>query len=223
VLTYLLALAGFVVLFYLWRRDQQATAHRHATFFSACDGILDDAMLRPGTLGYPVLSGHWRGLAVEAEPIVDCLGVRKLPSLWLKVTVLAPVATAATLDLMMRPLGSEFFSPHDSLAHRIETPADWPERAILRSDDPAGLPPLHLLDAHVGLFEQGEAKELVVAPKGVRIVWQADEAERSDFLLLRQARFSKGPIDRQVLADIIARCAAIRDSLNPSALAQAAE
>jgi len=44
-----------------------------------------------------------------------------------------------------------------------------------------------------------------------------------DDLVLRQARFSKGPLDPQVLADIIARCAAIRDSLNRGTLPQAAE
>jgi hypothetical protein len=220
---FLLALVGFAGLCWLWRRDQRATADCRGQFFDDCVGLLAEATLRAGSLGYPVLCGRWQGLAVEAEPVVDCLGVRKLPALWLKVTVLAPVVTTATLDLMMRPLGVEFFSPHDSLPYRLETPAGWPERAILRSDDPAGLPHLYILDAHVGMFAQSEAKELLISPKGVRIVWQADEAERSDFLLLRQARFGKGPIDRQVLTDLIVRCATIRDSLNKNATLLAAE
>ena len=221
-LTFLLALAGLAVLVLLWQRDQRKTASERGAFFADCSDVLDGAMLRAGALGYPLLSGRWRGAAVEAEPIVDTLGVRKLPCLWLKVTVLAPVATTATFDLMMRPIGSEFFSPHDRLRHRLETPANWPERAILRSDDPAGSRVLDLLERHVGFFERGEAKELLITPKGVRIVWQADEAERADFLLLRQARFNRGRLDRTVLVDLIARCAAIRDSLNRGAIAVAA-
>jgi len=207
----------------LWRRDQARAARRRGGFLDDCLDRLDGAGLKPGALGYPVLTGCWHGLRVTAEPVVDTLGVRKLPSLWLKVTVETPVATGACLDLMMRPLGTEFFSPFDSFAHRLDTPAGWPERAVLRSDDPAALPPLRLLDQEIGLFERPEGKELLVTPRGVRIVWQADEAERSDFLLLRQARFPRERLEPAILVELIERCVAIAGRLETGLRCEAAE
>ena len=222
-LTFLIALIGLAVLVFLWRRDQANMTRRRGAFFDACVDCLDDACLKPGALGYPILVGLWQGHKVTAEPVVDTLGVRKLPSLWLKVTVEMPVATAACLDLMMRPLGTEFFSPFDAFAHRLDTPAGWPERAVLRSDDPDGLPALRLLDPEVVIFEHAKAKELLVTPRGVRIVWQADEAERSDFLLLRQARFARERLEPDVLADLVARCVAIAARLDAGLKREAAE
>jgi hypothetical protein len=223
VLTYLIAFTGVAVLVFLWRRDQANSARRRGAFFEDCLDTLDSAQLKPGALGYPILTGRWHGHPVTAEPVVDTLGVRKLPSLWLKLTVEMPVATGACLDLMMRPLGSEFFSPFDTFAHRIDTPAAWPERAVLRTNEPSRLPPLHLLDPEVGVFHRPEAKELLITPRGVRLVWQADEAVRSDFLLLRQARFAKERLDPQVLGDLIARCVSIRDRFDECLRREAAE
>ncbi len=221
--TFLIALIGLAVLVFMWRRDQANMARRRGAFFDDCLDRLDGASLKPGALGYPILIGRWHGHKVTAEPVVDTLGVRKLPSLWLKVTVEMPVATGACLDLMMRPLGTEFFSPFDTFADRLDTPARWPERAVLRSDDPSGLPPLHLLDPEVGLFDEPQAKELLVTPRGVCIVWQADEAQRSDYLLLRQARFAKERLEPDVLTDLIARCAAIAGRLETGLSREAAE
>lgn len=198
-------------------------ARRRGAFFDDCLDRLDAASLRPGALGYPILSGRRQGLRVTVEPVVDTLGVRKLPSLWLKLTIEMPVATDASLDLMMRPLGSEFFSPFDSFEYRIDTPDGWPERAVLRSDAPSGLPSLYLIDDEVAIFEHPEAKELLITPRGVRIVWQADEAERSDFLLLRQARFARERLAPELLEDLIARCVAIAGRLNAGIRREAAE
>lgn len=221
--TFLITFIGLAVLVFMWRRDQANMARRRGAFFDDCLDRLDGACLKPGALGYPILTGRWRGHKVTAEPVVDTLGVRKLPSLWLKVTVEMPVATTACLGLMMRPLGTEFFSPFDTLAHRLDTPACWPARAVLRSDNPAGLPPLHLLDREVSVFENPEAKELFVTPKGVRIVWQADEAQRSDYLLLRQARFAKERLEPDALADLVARCVTIAGRINAGLKCEAAE
>ena len=120
--TFLIALIGLAVLVFMWRRDQANMARRRGAFFDDCLDRLDGASLKPGALGYPILIGRWHGHQSVAEPVVDTLGVRKLPSLWLKVTVEMPVATGACLDLMMRPLGTEFFWPLTSPTASIPPP-----------------------------------------------------------------------------------------------------
>ncbi|MCC0016474.1 MAG: hypothetical protein H6878_09405 [Rhodobiaceae bacterium] len=212
-LVWIIGAAGTIWLLYVYYRDQKRTRLRRARFLNACDGILDAALTTYDAFGYPKMSGRYRNLPVTVEVVVDAVAVRKLPSLWLKVTLIAPVAVASVIDLMMRPSGTEFYSPFEDLPQRVETPTDWPERAVVRTDDADQLPGLQLLAGHVGFLEHPQAKELLISPKGVRIVWQADEAQRGDYLLLRQARFDREHLEPEVLRDLIERCIAIRDGL----------
>lgn len=211
------ACIGLSVLVALYRRDQQRIRRQRGDFFAECVGLLDGPRLEFDAFGYPCLTGQIQGLAVRADVVVDCMGLRKLPSLWLRVTLEAPVATGAVLDVMMRPSGAEFFSPFATLPHRLDTPEDWPERAIVHTNDPKKLPPPEILTPYVSLLAEPKAKELIVAPKGVRIVWQADEAQRSDYLLLRQARFEVVRFDRERFRDLLRHCLAIRTALEKAA------
>lgn len=217
VLATLAACAGLVLLVVLYRRDQQLARRRRGEFFADCVSVLDRPEIAIDDFGYPRLTGWFDGALVRADVVVDCLGLRKLPSLWLRMTIEAPVATGAVLDVMMRPSGAEFFSPFASLLHRLDTPADWPERAVVHTDNPDRLPPPELLAPHVSALAEPKAKELIIAPKGVRIVWQADEAQRSDYLLLRQARFDVVRFDRDRFCDLMMRCITIRRALAKSA------
>ena len=63
-----------------------------------------------GSAGYPQLVGFYDGLPVRIFAVVDTLAVRKLPVLWLLVTIPEPVPVRATLDLMMRPAGPTTFA-----------------------------------------------------------------------------------------------------------------
>lgn len=209
----LAAVIGVILLVRLHRRDERAVRARRAELLADCLTVLDGPSVGFDPLGYPVLSGRYQGLPVRVDVVVDMLALRKLPALWVRVTVMAPVAIDATFDAMMRPSGSELFSGFHDLPLRIDTPPGWPERAVIRTDDPGGLPPSGVLDPHIGILDHPRAKELLITPNGVRLVWLADEAERGDYLLLRQARFSLERFDGECLADLVRRCADVREAL----------
>ncbi len=124
------------------------------------------------------------------EPVVDHVAFRKLPSLWLKVTLREPVRYAGTFDLLIRPRGAEFYSPFAELEYELPLPADWPRDAIVRGDDPAHMPPFEVIAPHVTYFADQRMKELLVTPRGVRFVYQISQADRSHYVVLRQMEFA---------------------------------
>lgn len=175
-----------------YRRDRaQARRRRHA-FFSDCEGLLASARLTQRDVHYAVLSGQYEGFEVKLEPFIDDLTVRKLPSLWLKVSLIAPVRYSGTFDLLARPRGTEFYSPAFDLPLEIKLPSDWPLDAAARCDDPDNIPPTEAIASHLHLFHDERFKELLIAPAGVRLVYQIDQAERSHYAVLRRSEFDIG-------------------------------
>ncbi|GFO83094.1 MAG: hypothetical protein A49_27210 [Methyloceanibacter sp.] len=217
VLAAITAIVGFAYLAYRYREEQRAVRARRAAFFNDCWTVLDDPKLALDVFGYPSIAGTYEGEPIRADVVVDCMGLRKLPCLWVRVTLEAPVATGAVLDIMMRPSGAEFFSPFNDLHERLDTPGNWPERAIVHTDDPKLLPDPDVFTPHVAILEEKPAKELIVSPKGARIVWQADEAQRSDYLLLRQARFDVVRFDAAEFRKIVIQLVGIRRALAENA------
>lgn len=199
----LLAVLLILALAWLYRRDQAAARRLRGAIFDDCRGLLAGSVIAPDAAGYPVLTGRYRGYGVRLEALLDAVAVRKLPSLWVKITLSAEVPFPGVFDLMMRPLNTEFYSPAGSLEHTLATPEGWPDHATLRTDDPAGVPPLALLARHVELFRDPRAKELLIAPRGLRVVYQLDQAERSYYLVLRQARFGVNRADPERIAALL--------------------
>lgn len=211
-LTALLILA----LAWLYRRDQARSRGTRAAILDDCRALFPDAAVTEDGAGYPVLTGTYQGYRVRLEALVDAVAVRKLPSLWIKATLLAEVPYPAVFDLLMRPLNTEFYSPAETLGYALRTPPGWPEHAVIRTDDPEGLPPLALLAPHVELFRDPKAKELLITPRGLRIVYQVDEAERSHYLVLRQARFRTNRADPRRVAVLIGAMIALQRGLAAS-------
>jgi hypothetical protein len=215
-IAFALLLGLLILAFVAWRKIGEARrrAESRAHFFDDCLDLLEAPVVTTVRNEYPRLVGRLRGWEVQLTPVVDTLSVRKLPSLWLLVTVVRPTPLAGTFDLMMRPAGTEGFSNFHRLPETIEPPAGWPPSAVLRSDNPAGLPPAALIGRHLSLFEDPRAKELLISPKGVRLVVQADEAQRTYYLVLRQALFAIDRLDRDLAAGLVARAFAIHDDLD---------
>jgi hypothetical protein len=145
--------------------------------------------------------------------VVDTLAVRRLPALWLLVTVQAPLPLNAKLDLMMRPAGPTTFSNFDLLPVTLERPAGFPEHAVLRTDDAARAPPAEWLAGHLEVFEDLRAKELLITPQGLRLVWLLAEAERARYGVFRQAEFGAVDIAPDLLRDLLDRLLALRASI----------
>lgn len=163
--------------------------------------------------GFPQLVGYYDGLPVRIFAVVDTLAVRKLPVLWLLVTIPEPVPVKATFDLMMRPAGPTTFSNFDLLPAVIKTPPDFPPGAVVRTDDPNHLLPPFVIEPHLGLFEDARAKELLISPKGVRLVWQIAEADRARYGVFRQAEFGDVVLQPERVRALLYRLIAIRTSI----------
>ena len=184
-------LAALAILTWLYRRDRRQHGHRRAAFFTDCLGLFERYRVTQDDIYFPVLEGSFQGHTVRLEPIVDHVVFRKIPSLWLKITLVAPTRYRGVFDPLMRLQGSEFYSPFSELAHRVARPAGWPADAAIASDDPEAMPPMDVLAPHMRLFADPRMKEMLITPRGVRLVYQAEQAERVHYMVLRQIEFAQ--------------------------------
>jgi hypothetical protein len=183
-------------------------------FFAAVKPLLEDARYEgEASTGYPQLVGRYRGLPVRLYPVIDTLAIRKLPSLWLLATIPDPLPLKATFDLMMRPAGPTTFSNFDHLPVTLDALPDLPAHGIVRSDDPEHVLPHHVVSPHLGLFDEPRAKELLITPKGLRIVWQLAEADRVRYGVFRQADFGDVVLDATLVRDLLDWLIAVRQSI----------
>jgi hypothetical protein len=142
-----------------------------------------------GPATYPRLTGTYKASLIQVTPVIDTLSTRRLPALWLQVTLQAHLPVRAKFDLMMRPTGPTTFSNFDLLPDTLQLPPGFPEQAIARSDDAAHAIDPSVLAPHLGMFHGTQAKELLIAPTGLRIVWLLAEADRVRYGVFRQAEF----------------------------------
>ena len=217
-MTALVFLAALLVLPAIYLRDSVVEKRRRGDWFAPALDLFSSYRVTQDGKNWPVLLGSYRGHSVRLEPVLDDLSWRKLPSLWLKVTVLSPNTGRATYGFLVRARGGEFYSPTPDMKHRLSLPAGWPTDAILCSDDSLKAP-----DLDVSAFQDPYLKELVITPKGVRLVYQAQQGERASYLVLRQARFEQRHADPQKVKALLDQAIAIAMQIDgPSAQAVAA-
>ncbi|TIX63253.1 MAG: hypothetical protein E5V33_13140, partial [Mesorhizobium sp.] len=74
--------------------------------------------------------------------------------------------------------------------------------------------PQDVIAGHLDIFAEGRAKELLVTPKGVRIVWLLAEAERARYGVFRQAAFGDARLDPALVERLLQSASALRDAIN---------
>jgi hypothetical protein len=205
----LLLFAALVVLPALYARDAARARKQRTGFFAECLPLFVRYRVTVTGQAFPVLEGRYGNTDVRLELVLDDMAWRKLPSLWLKATIFQPNPARSVVDFLMRPQGGEFYSPSGDMVHRLPIPAAWPQNAILCADRKEASSGLGLLAPHMGLFEDPRAKELVTSPRGVRLVYQAAQAERAHYLVLRQARFENNKVDPALVRSLLERAIAI--------------
>lgn len=209
---FLFAMIGFSL---LYARDAHRERRRRLALFDAALGLFDSYRVTHAGTRYPVLEGCYRGLAVRLEPVLDDMAWRKLPSLWLKATLLTPHRSRGTLDFLVRPQGTEFYSAQGDLPEHVAVPSSWPQHAVLATDNAATMPSLAVLTPHIAdLFSDPKMKELVITPRGLRLVYQAAQARRAEYLVLRQARFATDQLDPALVVRLFNRLAMVANDLD---------
>lgn len=204
----LMALAGTALIAALWRlwtvgRPRRA---RMAALLDPSRPLFDPCEISLTESGFPRLAGRHGGHSFDVQLVNDTLNMRKLPTLWLLVTLRTPLPGIATFDMMMRPRGIEYFSRFRDLAVQVTPEAGFPEDVAIRTDDPQRMPPQEIIRHHLALFDDGRAKELVISPNGLRIVWLVEEANRGRYLIFRDSDMSQAqvlPRDVQMLMDYL--------------------
>lgn len=207
-----LVLAGVITVWLVARREGDRLARERALLFQEAAGLLQGVTVEERQHRYPEMAGTYRGRRFVIDPVMDALSVRKLPSLWLKVTLVEPMPVQATTDVLMRPLGTEDFTPFPQLPHVMETPEGLPLHAVVRCDSPLGVAPAEALAEAAPLLSSPKGKELLITPRGVRVVVQAAEGDRAAYIL-RQARFPAAPLDPGLLKDAMDTAIRVADRL----------
>lgn len=208
-----LGLAGATGLAWLWRCQHQRAGERRERLFDRCRGLVASPSLVSRRPDYPVLRGRWRGCQAELRPVLDGLAVRKLPALWLQVSLLAPTGAPGTLDALSRPLGGEFWSPSSELEIRLATPSGLPETVQVRADHPRAASLLPALARQRAFLTRADAKEVLITPKGVRLVVLLAEADRGPYLLLRQGHFAVDRLDPDLARTLLDGAFGLREEV----------
>lgn len=204
--------AGAVVVFAL-RREQALRAMRRARFLSAVEGLFSGVQQRLQPSGFPRLGGVHEGVTFDIQVVPDTLSLRKLPALWVIVSVPDPLPTGATVDLMLRPTGMETFTNFNRLPVQVPVPAGFPHDCAIRTDAPGAVPHEAALRAVLAVVEVDRLKEVLVTPKGVRLVFLAEEAHRGRYLIYRDAEMGRIPLAPARLAPFLAAATELRDAV----------
>ena len=176
--------------------------------------VPDAADISDGTAGVVTWAGSWNGQRVQVRTIVDTLATRKLPTRWLSVSITEPVAVPGVFDMMMRPNSATTFSNFDHLAHTLPKVLGFPADAVLKTDRKGVAFPQDLIATHTDIFAESRAKELLITPKGVRIVWLLAEAERARYGVFRQAAFADAGIDPALIERLLEAASTLRQAIN---------
>lgn len=212
-----LLVAAFVGLVLWLSFAVRNAAHRRkatrASYFSDVAPLFDRVVSRIEPTGFPRVTGHLGPHAFDLQALPDSLTFRKLPALWVMVTLPEPMPVKATLDILARATGQEPFTRFSNLPESLPCPAFLPAGCGVRSDDASAVPSEQLLAPHAGLFADPAVKELLISPKGLRLVILGDEAERGRYLIFRDAEVGLTPLSAARLSPLLDSLLALRQDL----------
>jgi len=204
VLALALALGVGALVLFLLRREQVGRAVRRARFLSAVGDLfsLRREVLQPS--GFSRLAGVHEDVDFDIQIVPDTLSLRKLPALWVMVSIPVPMPGVASVDVMLRPTGVETFSNFNTLPVQVPVPAGFPEDCAIRADAPGAVPFAGVIREVLAAVDQNWLKEILVTPKGVRLVFLAEEAQRTRYLVYRDAEMGRVPLSPARLAPFLA-------------------
>ncbi|MEX1200138.1 MAG: hypothetical protein WEB02_05055 [Methylophaga sp.] len=191
---FVMAAVFSVLLWRMYRRHHHAVMQARTSLLSQSSQVIDIKKTVDDRAGFRHLVGEYAGNTVSLKLEVDNLTARKLPVMWLHITMLRPMNSEGSLDILVRPHTSDVFSPGWNWNAAVTPLKNWPEHARYVSRDRA--PSLQMIDNDVRtIFTDQRAKELLITPGSVRLTYLIRQAERGQYLLLRSAEFDMQPID----------------------------
>jgi len=209
------ALALIAHLAWLARGSRIKSLAAHAADLASIAAVIDNPVeMANGAAGVVTFAGSWNGDRAQVRTIVDTLATRKLPARWLSVSITEKVDVPGTFDMMMRPGSATTFSNFDHLDHTLPKAAGFPPEGVVRTDRKGVRFPSEIIASHLEIFAEGRAKELLITPNGVRIVWLLAEADRARYGVFRQAEFGDTKLDPSLIERLLRAAAALREAIN---------
>lgn len=208
-----LSTSMLAVLCGMYLYQYRKTKRGRAGLLNECASLLETPKLTCSEAGYAELSGFYHGFTVRMTLEEDHAVMRKIPSLWLHLVVQKKTASVhGSLDVLVRPQGTECYSPGWDWDGDVVPLPKWPEHAVYRT---RGTPPdLQVIDAFVQhLFADAKAKELLFLPRLTRLTYQAKQAVRGEYLILRAAVFDDHPLPRESVKTLLEHVVNMRQQL----------
>lgn len=203
-------LAGF-------RRRLKADSNARRALLCRCLPLVEDGAIHVEPDGWSALRGRRGGRAVRVVPFCDNLAFRRLPQLWLSIDVEADLSALGALDVVRRAANVEFYAAADDFPLRLDVPPQWPQDTLVKGRSArAGETLARLAAPGAEILADARVKEILVAPKGLRVTRQLRQGERGAYLLLRQNRFELSPLAPAELEPLIASVERLVDALAPS-------
>ena len=148
---------------------------------------------------------------MHVELFPDTMVLRRLPQLWVSVTLLDTLTDVPSLAVLVRPSGYEFYSLTGRLTYSLDAPATLPQEILVRGSDARAEQLLWRLTPQLAAsLADPQVKEVAITSKGLRVVRQAGEGRRGEHLLLRQAMFDAAEVPASDLARLLANLEALR-------------
>lgn len=194
-----LSVAAGLALWNKARRDHREALAQRAALLDEAHALFPGGRTSLGPDGFP----RFRAILPDArtlglELIADTLVTRRLPQLWLKLTVLSdrPLRRFA-VGALARPTGAEFYALTHGLPDWAPPPPDLPLLVRCKGVSEDELDRANAAFARI--FADARLKEAAATPRGVAVVRQAFEGDRAAHLLLRQARFAAKPVPAEAI------------------------
>ena len=207
-------LAGVATIALMARRDGRVRRSQRKCLFDACRSVFETSRTGIGADGFPYLDGTLAGRLVRLRALPDTLTFKRLPQLWLSLTLRSALPIDGDIAVLARPTGAEFFAITQRLRLRLALPTLLSGELLARGSGTGAQEILdRLADPLDRLFADPRIKEVAVTRNGLRAVYQVDQGNRGDYLLLRQSVFARGRVDPGVVLAILDRLSAIETSL----------
>lgn len=205
------ATAGVVLV--LLRRAQAVRAARRGAFLGAATVLFEQVRIELAATGFPRMAGRREGAEFDIQVVPDTLSVRKLPALWVLVSLPGPLPVTGTLDVLLRPTGMETFTNFSRLPVQVQPPPGFPPDCAIRTDAPGHAAFADALRDVMKVVDTDRLKEILITPAGVRLVFLAEEADRGRYLLFRDAEMGRDPLPPARLIPFLAAALALRSAV----------
>lgn len=205
------------LLAWMYRAQQRRTWEARARLLDSCHGLLQEVKPGRSESGFARLEGLFEGYRVQMSLEEDHLTMRKVPSLWLHLVIEGKNQTIpGTLGVLVRPQNTEFYSLSWDWEGTVVPLAGWPEHALYRTRDVT--PDLKRIEARVKqLFDDEKTKELILTPQRIRLTYQAKQADRGEYLLLRAADFNDQHLAPETVLALLRHGIGLRQDLEGAA------